>query len=87
MSDNISSNQREDDLALVRKHVQQLGEHFESVHIFASRHMPAELDGTVTVNQGLGHWHARYGQIREWLIYEDERARIAARKSEDDRSV
>lgn len=85
--DNISSNSREADLAMVRQHVQQLAEHFDAVHIFCSRHMPAELDGTVCVNQGCGHWHARYGQIREWLVYEDERARCAARKSEDERPI
>ncbi len=84
MSDeNVSSNQREADLELVRKAVQSLAEHFETVHVFASRHMPAELDGTACTNQGMGHWHARYGQIREWLIYEDERVRNAARKNDE----
>lgn len=80
--DNISSNNREADVEMVRKHVEQLGEHFDAVHIFCSRHMPAELDGTICVNQGLGHWHARFGQICEWVIYEEERCRVAARKPE-----
>lgn len=48
----------------------------------SSRHMPAELDGTATTNRGAGHWHARYGQIREWLVYEDQRIKEAARKAE-----
>lgn len=81
--ENISSNQREDDMAMVRQHVEKLMDHFDTVHIFASRHMPAELDGTAVANCGRGHWHARFGQISEWVIYEEERIRTAARKSDE----
>ncbi len=79
MSDSTSSNQSEADMTLVRRHVQQLGEHFDTVHVFCVRHMPAELDGTVSVNIGEGNWHSRVNQIREFVIYEDERIRCAAR--------
>jgi hypothetical protein len=37
--------QSDSDVELLKAHVAQLMEHFESIHIFATRHMPAELDG------------------------------------------
>jgi hypothetical protein len=84
MSDNIESNSRESDLALLQKHVEALGEHFDTVQIFCTRHMPAELDGTVAVNRASGNWHARFGQINEWVIYEKERIRECARTKRDE---
>lgn len=85
MSDDISSNQQADDLTLIQKHVDQLGEHFDTVQVFCTRHMPAELDGTAIANRGTGNWHARFGQVREWVIYEEEWIReYARRKSQDD---
>jgi len=81
MSENISSNEREELVKMVEKHVNALSEHFECVHIFVSRN-EGENDLTRTINRGAGNWFARYGQIREWLIYEDQRVREAATKSE-----
>lgn len=75
----ISSNQSNEDMELVKKHVAQLGEFFDTVQIFTSRHMPGDDAGTVTVNRGSGNWCARYGQITEWVKYEDERIRSHAR--------
>lgn len=83
MSDAISSNQREEDRDRVQDHVNKLLDHFDTVQIFVSRHMPAELDGTVTCNRGGGHWNARYGQVREWLVYEEERIRLCARRNDE----
>lgn len=70
------------DVAMIKKHVQQLIEHgdFDTVHIFASRHQPGSKDsGTRVVQSGAGHWHARYGQIREWVVKEEEKMRIEER--------
>lgn len=83
MSDSIESNSRENDMALVQQHVDALGEHFDTVQIFCTRHMPAELDGTVCVNRGSGNWQARFGQVSEWVIYEHERIRECARTKRD----
>lgn len=73
------SNIRKDDVERVKRYVTQLGEHFECVQIFVSRHIPAELDGTISTNQGSGNWFARYGQIREWITYEEQRMREHAK--------
>lgn len=64
-----------------------LGEHFDTVHVFATRHDPAEKDGTVVCDEGVGNWYARQGQIEEWVEFQKEQIRIAARKqaeSEED---
>lgn len=81
MSDNVESNQSSDDKERVQRKVTELLEHFDTVQIFVTRHMPAEMDGTVMCNRGGGSWNARYGQIREWLIYEEQRIRECARKN------
>ena len=74
------SNQRDTDMALVQQHVDQLMDHFDSVQVFVTRHMPAEHDGTVSINLGAGNWFTRRGQTREWVLVEDERARMPARE-------
>ena len=38
----------------LRKAIHDLGEHFESVHIFVSTHQPAEVGGTVHACVGVG---------------------------------
>lgn len=68
-----------DDKLKVRKALDDLGEHFDAVHIFASRCESGRLGGTVFVNMGTGNWFTRYGQIREWIVYEDESTRTNAR--------
>jgi len=74
MSDAYDKNdQRKKDVELVDAFVEKLGEHFDCVQIFCSRHMPAELDGTITINRGAGNWCARFGQVREWVVYQDAR--------------
>ena len=55
-------------------------EHFDSVHIFATRNEPTE-NGTVQVSMGLGNWFARYGQIKHWVIAEEEVSREKVRQS------
>ncbi len=75
--------QRREDMERVIRHVDQLCEHFDTVHIFATRHMPAEHDGTIIINQGSGNWSARYGQVREWIIMEEERMRVPGRPSRE----
>ncbi len=64
---------QDQDIERLKKAVADLGEHFESVQIFASRHDPE--DGTTSVNWGGGNWHARRGQVAEWMRREDERTK------------
>lgn len=73
----------EQDVQQVKRHVEQLLEHFDTVQIFVTRHMPAELDGTRMVSTGGGNWFARYGYCKEWLIKEDEQARQQCRPRDE----
>jgi hypothetical protein len=57
--------------------LQGLGEHFDSVQIFVTRHEAGEKGGTLAVKRGCGNIYARYGQIREWLIEQDEGVRVS----------
>lgn len=58
------------DVDILKKHVAQLMEHFDTVQIFCTRHSP-ELDGTVRVQWGGGNYYARYGQVNRWIIEEE----------------
>lgn len=72
--------QREADVEMLRNACEALGDHFDSVQIFVTRHMPAEADGTRIVNYGSGNWFARYGQVRHWVIEHEEQARESVRR-------
>ena len=73
-----------DDMKLVEKAVQELGEHYETVMVFCTRHESGQENGTVRVIKGSGNWFARYGVVREWLIREEETSRSVARKDSSD---
>lgn len=66
--------------ALVQKAAADLGEHFESVRIFVSWPHEDKAHVTKTYDDGTGNWYASYGQIRQWILMEEERMRAAARK-------
>lgn len=70
------------EMAFVRTHLDALAEHFDCVQLFATRCETGELDGTVTIQMGAGNWYTRYGHVREWLIKQDERARMKEREPE-----
>lgn len=74
--------QKSADMVLARKHVDALGEHFDSVQIFLTR-KSGELDGTVHFHLGSGNYFARCGHVRTWLIQQDEQARIDVREDQD----
>lgn len=76
------SNQDED-LERVKKATEGLMEHFDSVMIFCTRHEAGELDGTINVRYGSGNWFARFGQVREWLLKEEEASRIQKKQDLD----
>lgn len=59
------------DISLVKKALEQLGEHFDSVQIFCTRYEPEIEDGTIQVSKGIGNWFARYGSVKEWTIREE----------------
>lgn len=71
VNDIINGSAKNDDLGMLKQHVQDLMGKFDAVHIFATRHTPDE-GGTVNCQFGNGNWFARYGQIKEWTIYEEQ---------------
>lgn len=71
--------QESDDLKIVTKAIQDLSEHFDSIQIFATRYDANSEGATVNVSKGTGNWFARAGQVREWIIKEDEASRKSVR--------
>jgi len=61
---------QDDDNELLRSAIDKLGEHFDSVQIFVTKHLGTESGGTHSKAVGVGNWYARYGQVVEWLIRE-----------------
>lgn len=49
-----------------------LSEHFDSVIIFATRHISNDR-GTLKWTRGGGNWYARFGQVKEWVLAEEAR--------------
>lgn len=72
------------EVELLKKHTEALGEHFDTVHIFATKYDAAVEEGTITYNYGSGNWYARYGQICEWMVKQNEVTRISERRKYDD---
>ena len=64
-------NQNEKEYELVKKACQELGEHFDSVQIFTSRHEPGIEDGTLDASFGVGNFFSRYGQIKFWMLKQE----------------
>lgn len=70
------------DMERLKTTVENLAEHFDTVHIFVTRVSDEEVDegGTVNACFGTGNWFARSGQIKEWVLKQDERARKEVRE-------
>lgn len=71
-------------LALVQAHVAQLGEHFDTVQIFCTKHEPGLLDGTINIGLGSGNIFARIGQCSLWVEMQKQFTRTKA--DQDQRS-
>ena len=71
---------------LVDRHAHQLAEHFDSVQIFVTR-QHGEVASTGSYETGVGNFYARFGQVREWLIIQEQYQRNEAiRRDARDRS-
>jgi hypothetical protein len=70
----------EQDMLRIKNAVEQLGEHFDAVQVFATRHEHGIEDGTLSFRYGSGNFYARIGQVSEWLEEMNEDARIKSRK-------
>lgn len=58
-------------LDILRSHVAQLGEHFDTVQILVSRHSPSEDGGSVSFHVGTGNPLARYGHAKAWVLQQE----------------
>jgi len=76
----MEESQKDLDVKMINKHLDTLIEHFDSVQIFATR-QSSHNDGTVHINIGRGNYFARYGQIKEWIIVEEESTRNKIRST------
>ncbi len=70
---------QDEDRDRLKKSLNELSEHFDSVQILCTRYKGGDDGGTVNISMGTGNWFARYGQMREWLIREEETSRETRR--------
>jgi hypothetical protein len=68
---------------LLQLHTEQLGEYFDNVQVFVSR-VTDGGDYTESFTWGAGNWHARLGQIRQFVLNSDEHERIIQGRIADD---
>lgn len=68
MSEDTPEQEKDAELARVRKLVDSLGEHWENIQVFANRF---DQDDTTCLHLGKGNIHARTNQVRSWLARED----------------
>lgn len=59
--------------ALLEKHASILGEHFESVRIFAVCNRGDGVYGRIT--RGAGNYFSQYGSVRDWLLEAEQDTR------------
>ena len=57
---------------LVDKAVSQLGEHFDSVRIFVTKQLDDGSTNTRAIDSGAGNFYAQLGQIREFIVIQDQ---------------
>lgn len=83
----MSERDRVADCARIDEALSTLGEYFDTVQIFATRHESGMLNGTIHTSKGVGNWFARYGQIRSWLDVESSINSNQAQESSDDETI
>jgi len=73
------------DIERINEALRVLGEHFDTVHIFATR---VEDDGkTFRFQKGAGNWFARFGQVKCWVILSEAEEARAAKDDDEDECV
>lgn len=68
----------------IEEAVKTLSEFFDCVQVFAVKHETSGEasdgeSGDLSFSKGAGSYYARCGLIREWILRQDERSRIAER--------
>lgn len=71
----IDSKLNDSDLDRIKFAARTLGEYFDTVQIFCTRH-GSSADGTTHFQFGLGSWFARIGHITYWMWKQKRGAQI-----------
>jgi len=70
--------------AILKRHVADLMEHFDSVRILATVHLDDGSKNTKSLEEGDGNFYAQLGQVHEWLDIQREYQRAWARAHNKD---
>lgn len=81
MNEELKSPETDPELKLIQDAINTLSEHFDSVHIFVTRHENDET-GTYSIQRGSGNWWARLGFIKAWLLRQDAQEHEKGRRDE-----
>lgn len=81
----MSTDEGADDRKFIDAKVAEMMERFDSVMVFATKHEGGDDGLTRGYNRGRGNFFTRYGQIREWLIYEEEATRVKVRANPENK--
>lgn len=68
---------------IVQLHARQIGEYVDSVQIFVTKQSDCGKT-TRSYEFGTGNFQARICQVKEWVIMQDEYAKVWARKKQED---
>jgi hypothetical protein len=69
MSDDATNPAAEAAQKRLEKLCEELGEFFETVQVFCT---VIEHNGTRSHAHGTGNWFARFGQVRTWLVKQEQ---------------
>jgi len=63
----MSEQDRKREVKVLNRAINDLSEHFDTVQVFVTKHEPAEEDGTIEYNGGIGNFYARLGHVEMWI--------------------
>ena len=79
MEQNTEKDPRDVDLERLMDACDRLSAYFETVQIFATKPNKDKDNSTLMFNQGQGNYFARYGQVKDWILREEEVSRNQVR--------
>lgn len=69
--------------SLMDKACEQIIEHCDSVRIFVTKHSGDGTVNTTFIDSGRGNFYAQLGQVREWLVIQEQYQRNWAIKKDE----
>lgn len=83
---NDRDNEKQSITDLVDKCASQLGEHVDTVQVMVTKKLDDGTNDAFSYWTGHGNLYTRLGHVREFLLIQDEYARIHARKTKESES-